>query len=84
MGERAIGTVTHYYSHLGVAAIALKGELKAGDTVHQRPHHGLYAEGRLHPTGAPCEEAAQGGENIGIKVMDRTRERDLVFRVTGE
>ncbi len=85
MGERAIGTVTHYYSHLGVAAVALKSELKAGDTIHikgrttdftqrvgsiQLEHHAI--------------EAAHGGESIGVKVMDRTREHDLVYRVTGE
>jgi hypothetical protein len=37
--EEAIGTVTHYYSHLNVAVFQLnKGALQTGDTIHVKGH----------------------------------------------
>ncbi len=32
--ETKIGTVTHYFNHIGVAVLALTAELKVGDTIH--------------------------------------------------
>ena len=34
----AIGRVTHYYSHLSVAAVALTSPLKVGDQIHIHGH----------------------------------------------
>jgi len=81
--EEAIGTVTHYYSHLNVAVIQLnKGELKTGDTIHVKGHTTDFTQ--------PVEsmeyehrhvEQAAAGQNVGIKVKDHTREHDIVYRV---
>src|SRR5882672_6528599 len=34
-GEERVGTVTHYYGHLSVAAVRMEsGSLRVGDTIH--------------------------------------------------
>ena len=37
-GEKEIGRVSSYFSHVGVAAIQLSGKLKVGDKVHVKGH----------------------------------------------
>jgi translation elongation factor EF-1alpha len=84
MPELEIGVVTHYFGHIGVAAIKLTaGGLNAGDTIRVKGHttdfttviESMQVE---HASLA----AAQKGDAIGIKVPDHAREHDKVYRVT--
>jgi hypothetical protein len=36
--ETRIGQVTHYFNHIGVAVLALSGELKVGDSIRFLGH----------------------------------------------
>jgi len=81
--EEAIGVITHYYSHLGVAVAQLnKGPLKIGDTIHVKGHSTDFTQ-----TVASMEyehqhiDQASAGQNIGLKVIDHAREHDIVYRV---
>ncbi len=81
--EEAIGVITHYYSHLGVAVAQLnKGSLKTGDTIHVKGHTTDFTQ-----TVASMEyehqhvDQAGAGQNIGLKVIDHAREHDIVYRV---
>ncbi len=81
--EEAIGVITHYYSHLGVAVAQLnKGSLKTGDTIHVKGHSTDFTQ-----TVASMEyehqhiDQAGAGQNIGLKVIDHAREHDIVYRV---
>jgi len=81
--EEAIGTVSHYYSHLGVAIVQInKGKLKTGDTIHIKGHSADFTQ--------PVEsmeyehqhiDQAEAGQNIGLRVKDHTREHDIVYLV---
>jgi len=81
--EEAIGIVSHYYSHLGVAIVQInKGKLKTGDTVHIKGHTADFTQ--------PVEsmeyehqhiDQAEAGQNIGLRVKDPTREHDIVYLV---
>lgn len=81
--EEAIGTVTHYYSHLSVAVIQInKGTLKAGATIHVKGHVTDFTQ--------PVEsmeyehqhvDLASAGQSVGLKVKDHAREHDIVFLV---
>lgn len=81
--EEAIGTVTHYYSHLGVAIVQInKGTLKIGDTVHLKGHSADFTQ--------PVEsmeyehqhiDQAEAGLTIGLKVKDHARVHDIVYLV---
>jgi putative protease len=81
--EEAIGVITHYYSHLGVAVAQLnKGSLKTGDTIHVKGHSTDFMQ---TVTSMEYEhkhiDQAGAGQNIGLKVIDHAREHDIVYRV---
>jgi hypothetical protein len=77
----AIGTVTHYFSHLSVAALSLRAPLAVGDRIHIRGHttdlvqtvESMEIEHRR-------VERANPGDDVAIKVADHVREHDRVFR----
>jgi translation elongation factor EF-Tu-like GTPase len=79
--EEAIGTVTHYYSHLGVAVVQInKGTLRTGNTIHVKGHATDFTQ--------PVEsmeyehqhiDQAAAGQSVGLKVKDHAREHDIVF-----
>ncbi len=79
--ETAVGTVTHYYSHLNVAVVQInKGELKTGDTIHVKGHSTDFMQ-----TVESMEyehrhvDQASAGQSVGIKVKDHAREHDIVY-----
>ena len=83
LNEEAIGVITHYYSHLGVAVAQLnKGSLTTGDMIHVKGHTTDFTQ-----TVASMEyehqhiDQAGAGQNIGLKVIDHAREHDIVYRV---
>jgi len=84
MAEIYIGRVTDYFAKIGVAALEIEnGELSLGDTIHivghttdfEQPVTSLQIE---HKT----VESAKTGDAIGIKVKDRVRHGDKVYKVT--
>ncbi|RPJ42120.1 MAG: hypothetical protein EHM21_13230 [Chloroflexi bacterium] len=78
--ETYIGVVTHYYNHLGVAVLALSGELKAGDVVHLRGHStDFYQEARSIEIHHHQVEMGRPGEDIALKVLGPVHEGDKVF-----
>lgn len=83
MPEQEIGTVAHYFGHLGVAAIKLTGELNVGDTIHIKGHTTditqLIDSIQIEHKGVPH---AGPGDDVGIKVKDHVRENDVVYKVS--
>jgi hypothetical protein len=81
--ETAVGTVTHYYSHLNVVVVQINtGELKTGDTIHIKGHSTDFMQTvesmeyeHRHVDQAPA------GQSVGIKVKDHAREHDIVYLV---
>jgi putative protease len=81
--EEAIGTVTHYYSHLGVAVVQLnKGTLKTGDTIHVKGHSTDFTQAveSMEYEHQHIDQAS-AGQSVGMKVKDHAREHDIVFLV---
>ncbi len=81
MTETKIGTVTHYYTHLHVATVAIAdGELHTGDTIHIKGHTSDFiqtiASMELEHESA---DVAMPGDNVGIAMDEYTRERDSVY-----
>ncbi len=79
--EDAIGQVTHYFSHLSVAAISLKAPLAVGDRIHIRGHTtDLVQEvGSMEIEHAEVERA-EPGDDVALKVDEHVRDHDLIFR----
>jgi putative protease len=83
MPEEEIGKVASYFSKIGVAAIDItKGILKVGDKIHIKGHttdieqdvDSIQIEHQNVPEAKP-------GDSIGIKVKDRVRDHDIVYKV---
>lgn len=77
----AIGRVTHYFSHLSVAAVTLTAPLKVGERIHIRGHTtDLVQEvGSLEVEHAQVAAAAPG-DDVALKVNDHVRDNDLIHR----
>jgi translation elongation factor EF-1alpha len=84
MPEQKVGEVMKFFSKASVAAIRLTdGELKVGDRIKIKGHTTDFEDQvqSMQIENKPVEKAGPG-EMIGIKVKDRVREKDLVFRIT--
>lgn len=83
MTEIEIGRITHYFSKPCVAAFTVEtGELKIGDKIHIKGHSTDFEQivESMQVEHANVEKAAKG-ESIGIKIKDKVREHDMVFKV---
>ena len=80
--EVEIGRVNDYFAHINVAGIDLTAPLKVGDRVRIKGHTTdmeLVVES-LQVERESVEEA-KVGDKIGVKVSDRVRGGDRVYRV---
>lgn len=80
--ERQVGTITHYYSKLGVGIVELSGALSAGDEIHVK---GATTDFSQTVDSMEIERAAvtraKAGDVIGIKAKEKVREGDGVYLV---
>ncbi|HEY7587784.1 MAG TPA: translation elongation factor-like protein [Thermoplasmata archaeon] len=78
-----VGEVFHFYGKIGVAAIRLTdGDLAIGDTIQiQGPSTNLTQVVEAMQIEHGNVARATKGQEVGVKVGDRARERDLVFKV---
>jgi putative protease len=83
MTEEQIGVVVKFFSKPSVAALEItSGSIKIGDLLHYKGHTTDFSEtvNRIEIDNQAVEEA-KTGQLIGIKVMERVREKDKVFKV---
>lgn len=83
MTEEEVGRIVKYFSKPSVAAIEVtKGSVKPGDTLKYKGHTTDFTEKvtRIEIDNQAVEEA-RAGDLIGIKVKDRVRENDAVYKV---
>jgi translation elongation factor EF-Tu-like GTPase len=81
--EEAIGTVTHYYSHLGVAVVQInKGVLRTGDTIRIKGHTTDFTQ-KIESMEYEHQHTDQAvaGQSVGLKVAAHAREHDVLYRV---
>ena len=83
MPEVEIGEVTEFFARPLVAGIQLKAPLKVGDSIHIKGHTTdlQLAVSSMQINNANVNEA-KVGDLIGIKVTDRVRRGDMVYKVT--
>jgi len=83
MPEEAVGKISDFFARPVVAGIELTGKLKVGDTIRIKGH---TTEMELTVSSMQINnvnvEEAKAGDNIGIKVSDRVRRGDTVYKVT--
>ncbi len=83
MEEELIGKVVKYFAKPSVAAVEISaGVLRVGDSIHIKGHT-TDLEDKVESMEVEKEsiEEAAAGYLIGIKVKDRVREGDRVFKI---
>ena len=76
-----VGRITHFFSKISVAVIELRKPLKVGDTIavkgpttdFEQPVESMQIEHK-------DVQKAEAGQSIGLKVVQRARETDLVYK----
>jgi len=83
MPEEIIGTVSDFFAQPVVAAIELTAALEVGDKIHIKGHTTdleLIVDS-MQINNVDVKEA-KAGDSVGVKVSERVRKRDTVYKVT--
>jgi translation initiation factor IF-2 len=83
MAEQQVGIINEFFARINVAGVELSDTMRVGDTIHIKGHTTDFEQTVdsmqiEHDT----VEAATAGQAVGIKVQDRVRQGDQVFKVT--
>ena len=83
MKDQEIGYVSKYFGQISVAAIEITaGKLNVGDTIHIKGHTtDLKEEIKSMQIEHEAVESAKKGDSIGIKVTDKVRRKDKIFKI---
>ena len=83
MPEVVIGKVSDFFARPVVAGIELTANVKVGDNIHIKGHTTdlelMVSSMQINNVNV---DQAKAGDNIGIKVSDRVRRGDIVYKVT--
>jgi len=83
MPEVEIGKVSAFFAHPVVAGIQLTAPLKQGDKIHIVGHTtNMEMTIDSMQIDNVTVQQAKNGDAIGLKVKDRVRQGDTVFKVT--
>ncbi len=82
MEEERVGRVVKYFARPQVAAVNLEKELGVGDTIHIKGHTTDFEQTveSMQIENQPVEKASPG-DAVGIKVRERVRPNDIVYRI---
>lgn len=83
MPEEKVGVVKDYFAKISVAGIDITGRLRVGETIHIKGHTSDF-EQVVESIQIEHEQVdeARPGDAIGIKVNERCRGGDGVYKVT--
>lgn len=80
--KKLVGKVAHYFTKIGVGVIELSDELKLGDRISiQGPTTNLQQTVSSMQIEHENVQSASAGQSIGLKVDQRVREGDLVYKL---
>jgi len=83
--EKELGLVTHFFSKIDVAVIKLKDELSVGDKILFRGSTTNFDQiVESMQIERESVEKAKAGQSIGLKVKDKVRENDVVYKEISE
>lgn len=84
MEEQLIGKVSDFFAKPVVAGIELTDALNVGDKIHIKGHTTdlEVVVGSMQVKNVNVQQA-KAGDSIGVKITDRARKGDLVYKVIG-
>jgi len=79
---REVGKVTHYFTRIGVAVVELTGKLSVGDKILIQGATTNF-EQTVESMQIEHEnvETAEAGQSVGLKVEERVREGDRIYKI---
>ena len=86
MVEEKIGIIEHFFTNVSVAALKItNGNLKVGDTIHIVGNSTDFIQKMtsMEINRKPVE-IVKPGDDVGIKVNERVREHDIVYKIPEE
>ena len=83
MEKKPIGKIAHYFTKISVAVIDLSDELKVGDRISVEGATSNF-EQTINSMQIEHEDvrSATAGQSVGLKVDQRVRQGDLVFKIS--
>ncbi len=79
--EDAIGTITHWFGHLSVAAVRLTAPLSIGDRIHVRGHTtDLVETVNTMEVDHHRVERAEPGDDVAVNFDGHVHEHDVIYR----
>jgi len=82
MEKKLVGKISHYFTKIGVGVVELSDELKVGDRISIE---GATTNIQQTVDSMQIEhenvQSAGSGQSIGLKIVERTREGDLVYKL---
>lgn len=83
MADFKVGKITHYYDKVGVAVVELTGDLAVGDTIKISGHGREFTQevGSMQIEHESVQTAKKG-QTIGLKIDEKTKENDEVYKVS--
>ena len=83
MTEEVIGNISDFFAKPIVAGIELTGTLKLGDKLHFKGHTTDFEQivESMQIDNVDVKEA-KAGDSVGIKVSERVRRGDIIYKVT--
>lgn len=80
--KKLVGEVTHFFTNISVAVVKLKDTLKDGEKILiEGATTNLEQDAKSMQIEHKAVKEAKKGQSIGLKVKDRVREGDKVYRV---
>jgi len=77
-----IGKISHFFSKISVAVVDLKATLSVGDHIRiQGPTTNFEQTVDSMQIEHADVKTAKAGQSIGLKVKERVREKDTVYKV---
>ncbi|MFB0514605.1 MAG: translation elongation factor-like protein [Candidatus Bathyarchaeia archaeon] len=78
-----VGRVSHYFTRINVAVVELKAPLAVGDRILIKgPTTDLEQVVESMQIEHENVQRAEAGQSIGLRVNDRVRENDPVYKIT--
>ncbi len=84
--EIEVAHVEDYFAHVGVVALKIiADEIRVGDVLHFKGHTtDLITEVSSMQINHESVKEAKVGDSVGVKVNDKVRIHDKVYKVIGE
>ena len=86
MEEKEIGVVSNYFSNISVAAVEITdGTISIGDTLHFLGYTTDF-ESRVSSMQIEHKSVTEvkKGDSVGIKIAEKVREKDKVYKIIGD